>query len=180
MRTPVYRQRSLKQRVIGALHTEVKHAMSLHIPMLPIAQDTTSSRKMRDEGHVCETHPERHERLKLGMPPPPKLKQPNTHIRLSPQLFSSHMPQSLGQLMQSSKRDGSQRMFPQNAQEPQSAGQLAQFSVPLQRPSPQPMQRPQSSTHVKQLSPDAASHMPSPQGSHSLQSAGHEKQSSVP
>ena len=96
---------------------------------------------MRDDGHVWDTQPDRHDRLKSGIPPPPKSKQPNTHVRLSPQLFSSHIPQSLAQLMQSSKREGSQRMLPQNAHEPQSAGQLEQSSVPLQRPSPHPVQR---------------------------------------
>lgn len=166
--------------MIGARHSVMKQLMSLHVPMFEIAQETTSSRKTRDDGHVCETQPDRHERLKLGIPPPPNMKQPNTQVRLSPQLFSSHMPQSLGQLTQSSKREASQRMLPQNAHEPQSAGQLEQSSVPLQRPSPQPVQRPQSSTHVKHVSPDAASHIPSPHGSHSPQSAGHEKQSSEP
>lgn len=38
--------------MIGALHSVMKHARSLHVPRLLIAHDTTSSRKMRDDGHV--------------------------------------------------------------------------------------------------------------------------------
>lgn len=139
---------SVRQRVIGPRHSVVRHEKSRHPPLVnaPIAQVTTSSRKTRESGQVCATQPERHERLNEGTPPPPppKLKHENTHIRLSEHAFSSHMPQSVAQLTQSSSSSGSQRMLPQNEHEPQSAGQLEQFSVPEQRPSPQPGQRPQS------------------------------------
>ncbi len=70
--------------------------------MFAIAQLTTLSRNARESAQVSATQPARHVRLKLGMPPPPKSKQPNVQVRLSPQLFSEHAPQSLGQLTQSS------------------------------------------------------------------------------
>lgn len=104
--------------------------------------------------------------------------QPNTQVRLSPQACSEHIPQSDGQLVQSSPGD-SQRMLPQTAQMPlQSMRQLAQVSVPRQRPSPQLGHEPQSTSHVKQSSAAAASHMPSPQRGQAPQSGAQVTQSS--
>lgn len=130
------------------------------------AQLTTLFRKKRESAQVCAKQFTMQEKSKSGMPPapPPKSMQPKMHERLSPQLRSEHMPQSCGQLRQSSKPPASsQRMLPQTEQTPQSTGQELQTSGARQRPSPQPMHRPQSSGQLKQLSPVAALHIPSPQ-----------------
>ena len=144
--------------------------------MFATAQFTTWSRKKRESAHVSATQPARQVRLKLGIPPPPKSKQPNVHVRLSPQAWSSHIPQSRGQLMQSSRPSAmsvSHRMLPHTEQTPQSAEQLAQFSVARQRPLPHSGQAPQSPGHVKQFSPLAAVHARSPHDGHGPQSGAH-------
>lgn len=168
------------QAAISVPHSRMKQPMSLHIPMLPTAQLTTWSRKKRESVQVCATQPARHESENVGMPPPPpNEKQPNTQVRLCPHEFSEHMPQSRGQLMQSSKPPAdSHRMLPQTEQTPQSRAQLAQSSVPRQRPSPQPVQMPQSAGQLKQVSPAPAVQVPSPQVSHAPQSGAQLKQSS--
>lgn len=144
--------------------------------MFATAQLTTPSRNERESAHVCATHPARHVRLNIGIPPPPKSKQPKVHVRLSPQLWSAHMPQSAGQFTQSSRPSAmsvSQRMFPQTEHTPQSAAQLAQFSVMRQRPFPHSGHVPQSPGQVKQFSPVAALQLPSPHVAQGPQSGAH-------
>ncbi len=137
-----------------------------HAPLTnaPIAQFTTLFRKTCELGHVWDVQLLMQVMSIAGIPPPPpaKSKQPNTHVRPSEQLWSMQAPQSAAQLVHVSCAELSQRMFPQNAHEPQSCEQLAQVSVPRQRPSPQLGQSPQSPGQVKQSSPADAVHVRSP------------------
>jgi hypothetical protein len=166
--------------VISPPHWVITQPMSLHVPEVNalIAQLITPLRNERESGHVSATQSIRHVKSKPGAPPPNE-KQPKTHARLSPQARSEHIPQSAGQLMQSSKPPAdSQRMLPHTEQVPQSTAQLAQVSVPRHRPSPQPMHRPQSSGQVKQSSAAMGSQLPSPQRGQAPQSGAQVTQSS--
>ena len=112
---------------------------------------------------------------------PPRVKQPMTHVTPSAHVCTGHAPQSAGQFVHVSKpRIGSmfsQIMFPQTEHVPQSIGQLAQSSRAAQRPSPQPVHAPQSPGHVKQFSMPAV-HTWSPHDGQLPQSLGHVRQSS--
>ena len=72
---------------------------------------------------------------------------------------------------------GSHTVLGHTEQTPQSCWHEAQFSVPVQRPSPQPGQLPQSAGQLKQFS-IAGLHEPLPQASHAPQSGAQERQSS--
>jgi hypothetical protein len=72
-----------------------------------------------------------------------------------------HEPQSPGQLPQFSPRAESHVALPQHV--PQSPEQVEQFSAPLHIMSPQKAHMPQSDWQFMQLSPAAALHVPSPQ-----------------
>lgn len=153
------------------MQTPVKNAL--------VAQLMTLFRNDRESVHVSAKQSIKHAKSKPGGPPPPKLRQPKTHVRLSPHERSEHMPQSAGQLMQSSKPPiDSHRMFPQTEQTPQSILQLAQVSVPRQIPSPQLGHIPQSAGQVKHVSEAAASQVMSPHRGQAPQSGAHVMQSS--
>ena len=85
-------------------------------------------------------------------------------------MASAQSPQSVGQFRQNSPWLGLHRVSPQ--QGPQSPGQLAHVSAPLQAALPQvPGQAPQSCGQAVQVSPRRGSQKPSPQQL-SWQSAG--------
>jgi hypothetical protein len=88
-----------------------------------------------------------------------------------------HVPQSVGQLEQSS--NGSHFPLPHTAHGPQSAGHDAHVSVDWQMPSPQRAHGPQSSGQEKQVSPGAV-HTPSPHRGHTPQSGAHDAHVSLP
>ena len=92
-----------------------------------------------------------------------------------------HLPQSPGQVLQSSPSTVSQAPLPQQA--PQSLGQLSHDSLALGSHFPSPQEAghlPQSEGQVEQLSPPALSHTPSPQvAGHLPQSPGQVLQSSL-
>jgi len=90
----------------------------------------------------------------------------DTQLSLPAGHWPGQVPQSCGQLLQSSPSAGSQTPSPQNPHGPQSSGQLKQSSPAAgsQFPSPQtPGHGPQSSGQVLQSSPAAGSQFPSPQ-----------------
>ena len=147
-----------------------------------IAQSTNASTRNCTSGHARARHVLMHVIEKSGgpppMPPPPKSTQPSVHVRTSPHVTELQAPQSSGQFTHVSKpMSVSQRMFGQNEHVPQSRAQLLQFSVPSQRPLPQPVQTPQSIGHVEQFSMPG-SQVRSPQRGHAPQSGWHVRQSS--
>lgn len=141
-----------------------------------MAQATKLSTRNWTSGQARETHPPRQATLMRGGSAM-KSRQPKVQVRTSAQVITRHVPQSAVQFVQVSNSSDSQTMFPQKEQTPQSRAQLAQVSLPAQRPSPQPMQIPQSSGHVKQLS-ELMLQVPSPQVGQGSQSSGQVTQSS--
>lgn len=170
------------QAAISELHSLKRQPGSMHPPPMnaPIAQLTTWLKKKRESGHRSDAHSSAQVRSTgKPPPPPPKEMQPSRHVMPSPHERSSHIPQSVWQVMHVSFMVVSHTMLPQKEHTPQSVRQLLQSSVPRHRPSPHPSQAPQSPGQVKQVSPAVASHLRSPHVTHAPQSAGHVKQSSA-